>query len=1049
MQKFLLVLFMVATSLAMSAKDITVTGVVYGSDDETLPGVSVIVKGTAQGAATDIDGNFSVTCAEDAILQFSYVGYNTQELRVNGNAGPHKVVMAVNSTTLDDVVVIGYGVQKKSVVTASIARVSADDLEKVAPVRVDDALKGLAAGINVTSNSGQPGAGSTIRIRGIGTVNDSNPVYVVDGMQVNDIAFLNPNDIQSIEVLKDAASAAVYGTRGANGVILVTTKNGKEGRTNVTYDFTYSLQNPWRKRDVLNATEYAIMMNEGQLNGGQAPIYADPYSFGEGTDWQEEIFNDNAPKQNHQITISGGSKKVDYYLSLQYYDAEGIIGGDWDRSNYSRISTRANVTAHLFDESAKRNWLNKMDVQAFMNYSHENSRGISTNSEYGSVLGSAVALSPILNVYYTKEEEAAVLESFKNNADFTPVYSSRNGLLYTIPGTNYNEMTNPVAQLEIPNTKYWTDKLVGNWSAELQLIDNLKFKSAFGLVQAWYGNDSWTPKYYLNALGNKATYSSVSSNMYRSTEWQIENTLFWQHQFGKHDVSVLLGQSARKETGRSVGASGQDMLEESDEKANIDATTGLVADGKKNGWGGAWDEHTLTSLFGRATYNYDERYMLQFIIRRDGSSRFGANNRYATFPSLSLGWNLTNEPYFQKRPEWLTTTKVRFSWGKNGNEAIGNFMYAAWTATGNNAVFGNGASAGVVSGIKPDRIANPDLQWEESEQTDIGVDFGFFNNQLTFTVDYFKKKTNGMLMTMPIPGYTGEVAPLGNVGSMENSGLEFEIGYNWNVGDWNFHVGANASYLKNKLLNLGNASGYMTVESAQGLGEMVRATNGYCYPYFYGYKSNGIFQNQAEIDAYVNADGNKIQPDAVPGDVRWTDVNGDGQITAADQDKIGKGTPDWTYGFNIGVNWKDWDFSMVCQGVAGNDIFDASRRTDITSANLPSWMLNRWTGEGTSNKYPRYSSYDTNNWNRSSDLYLTDGSYFRIKNITLGYTLPTEMTKKVFVQKLRVFVAAENLLTLTKYAGFDPEISSGNSLGVDRGIYPQSRVWSFGVNLQF
>lgn len=1045
MQKFLLVLFMVATSLAMSAKDITVTGVVYGSDNETLPGVSVIVKGTAQGAATDIDGNFSVTCAEDAVLQFSYVGYNTQELRVNGSAGPHKVVMAVNSTTLDDVVVIGYGVQKKSVVTASIAKVSADDLEKVAPVRVDDALKGLAAGINVTSNSGQPGAGSTIRIRGNGTVNDANPVYVVDGLQVNHIAYLNPNDIQSIEVLKDAASAAVYGTKGANGVILITTKQGKKGRTSVTYDFTYSLQNPWRKRDVTNATEYAILRNEGALNAGMAPVFDDPYAFGEGTDWQDEVFNSNAPKQSHQISISGGSDKVDYYLSLQYYDAEGIIGGNYDRSNYSRISTRANITAHLFDESANRNWLNKMDVQAFMNYSHENSRGIDTNSEWGSVLGSAVSLAPTLNVFYTEEEQAAAEALY---AGKSLVYSP-DGRLYTIPGGEYSEMTNPVARLQIPNGKSWTDKLTGNWSAELQLIDNLKFKSAFGLVQAWYGDDGWTPIYYLNNYGSQASYSSVYSNMNRATEWQIENTLYWQHQFGKHDVSVLLGQSARQESGRNVGASGQDMLEESDDKASVDATTGLVADGKKNGWGGLWAEHNISSLFGRVSYNFDERYMAQVIIRRDGSSRFGVNNRYATFPSVSLGWNLTNEPYLQKRPEWLTSAKVRFSWGKNGNDNIGNFMYAAWTATGNNAAFGPAGEQSAVSGVKPDKIANPDLKWEESEQTDIGIDLGFFNNQLTFTADYFIKKTNGMLKDIPTPGYFGEVAATGNVGSMENSGVEFEVGYNWNVGDWNFHVGANASYLKNELIKLGNQSGYMTVQTAQNRGEIARAQNGMPYPYFYGYQSNGIFQNQAEIDAYVDAEGNKIQPDAVPGDVRWVDVNGDGQITADDETMIGKGTPDWTYGFNIGVNWKDWDFSMVCQGVAGNEIYDASRRLDIAASNFPAWMLNRWTGEGTSNKYPRYSAVDLNNWGRSSDLYVYDGAYFRIKNITLGYTLPTNLTKKVFVQKLRVFVSAENLLTFTKYAGFDPEIANGNSLGVDYGVYPQARVWSFGVNLQF
>ncbi|MDE6716467.1 MAG: TonB-dependent receptor, partial [Muribaculaceae bacterium] len=366
-----------------------------------------------------------------------------------------------------------------------------------------------------------------------------------------------------------------------------------------------------------------------------------------------------------------------------------------------------------------------------------------------------------------------------------------------------------------------------------------------------------------------------------------------------------------------------------------------------------------------------------------------------------------------------------------------------------NYPFGAGLGQVSVPGIKPAKIVNPDLHWEESEQTDVGLDFSFLNNAITFSADYFYKRTKDMLIEMPLAGFVGEVAPMGNVGTMENRGVEFEASYRWRVDDWNFRVAANASWLQNKLINLGNASGFRTVESAQGIGEMVRGTNGLPYPYFYGYKSDGIFQNYDEINSYVNERGELIQPNAVPGDVRWVDVNHDGKIDGDDQDMIGKGTPDWTYGFSLNVEWRGFDFSAVCQGVTGNDIFDASRRTDITSANLPTWMLNRWTGEGTSNRYPRYTANDQVNWSKSSDLYLTDGSYFRLKNITLGYTLPSHITRKAFVQNFRVYVMAENLLTATKYAGFDPEVTNGSSLGVDRGVYPQSKVWTIGCNITF
>ena len=532
--------------------------------------------------------------------------------------------------------------------------------------------------------------------------------------------------------------------------------------------------------------------------------------------------------------------------------------------------------------------------------------------------------------------------------------------------------------------------------------------------------------------------------------------LTWDKTFNKHTINLVAGQSAMQNTGMNLYGALQNLKDIN--KPFMNNTGADQSRGEMSASGGPAYEHTLSSYFFRASYNYDERYMAQFTVRRDGSSRFGANNRYTTFPSFSLGWNVINEPYF-KAPDWLSNLKIRGSWGKNGNDNIGDFTYAAWTASPYNTILGKGET--VVNGVQAGSLANPDLKWEESEQTDLGIDLGFFKNALTFSLDYYIKKTNGMIISMPIPNYVGAGAPLGNVGDMENRGLELEASYKWNIGKAKFHAKANASYLKNKLKNLGNSSGFIKVASMQNTGEIARGSNNEPFPYFYGYKTAGIFQTMDEVKAWVNKDGKLLQPKAVPGDVRFVDVDGNGAIDAADRTKIGKGMPDWTFGFTLNAEYKGFDFMMMWQGTAGNDIFDATRRTDVQPANLPSYLLNRWTGPGTSNKYPRFVINDGTNW-QSSDLYITDGSYLRLKNIQLGYTLPQFITKKFFVNKLRLFVAAENLLTLTKYAGFDPEISSGNStsdilsgdysataLGVDYGVYPQSRTITVGFNLGF
>ena len=1039
---FLLLLLFVLWGVGY-AQQYTVTGKVTSAEDgNSLPGVSIAVKGTTIGTITDINGSYSLNIKEkNTTLVFAFVGMTSQEIPVNGR---NKIDVTLSSEVqgVNEVVVVGYGVQKKSVVTASIAQVSSDDLKNVAPVRVDNALKGLASGVTVTSSSGQPGAAAQIRIRGVGTIHNSDPLYIVDGMPIDGgIDYLNPSDILSVEILKDAASGAVYGARAANGVILITTKGGSKDKVKVSYDFSQGYQSPWRKRDVLNATEYAVMMNEAYLISGKAAPYADPYSYGVGTDWQDKVFDYNAPVENHQLSISGGNEKVTYYLSAGYYKQDGIVGGNWNRSNYDRFSIRSNTTYNILDIS-DRNFLNKFTAGINAAYTRTNSTGITTNSEYGSVLGSAVDFSPLLGVY--EKDQAAALAAHPY-----AVRDPKNDSIYTIAGANYNEITNPLAQLALPGEKGNSDKFVSTFWGELTLWDNLKFKSSFGTDLSFWGADGWSPRYYLGQ-SSYANESKVWSSMNRSFVWQIENVLSYEKKFlEKHSIQAIIGQSAKETTGRYLGGSNKYMVEEDADKANIDFTTGTATAGDQTVYGSAYSPYTMASLFGRLSYNYGEKYMFQATVRDDGSSNFGPGKRYGIFPSISVGWNITNEGFMEKRPDWLSTIKLRASWGKNGNESIGAFGYVALTSSGNNYVFGSGNGT-IYNGTKPSGLINPDLHWEESAQTDVGLDFGFLDHALTFTVDYYDKETNGMLMTMTVPSYVGDSKPTGNVGNMKNWGVEFETSYKFKISDLNFKISGNASYLKNDLTNLGNSDGFANYDYYQNVGTISRAQNGYPFPFFYGLKTDGIFQTQADVNAYVNDKGTLIQPKALPGDVRFVDVNKDGLISDLDRTMIGKGMPDWTYGMNVNVEWKGIDFSVMLQGTVGNDIYDATRRTDIAYINLPKYMLNRWTGPGTSNKIPRFTFTDSNNNWLSSDLFVKNGNYMRVKNVILGYTLPSRLTRKVFISNLRLYVSAENLLTFTKYEGFDPEISSGGtSLGIDRGVYPQARTYTFGVNLSF
>jgi len=1044
-----------------------ITGTVIDENGEPVIGATVVEKANPQnGTITDIDGSFSLNVPEGTMISISYVGYVAQDLAA---ANGMSVAMTPNDQMLNEVVVIGYGVQKKSVVTAAIAKVSSDDLDGKSRLRAEDALKGMAAGVNVTSASGQPGSKSMIRIRGIGTINNSDPLYIIDGMPTDQdgMESVNPYDIESIEVLKDAASGAIYGARAANGVILVTTKKGKKGKATVSYNFSTGWQSAWRKRDVTSATDYAILQNEKNMNGGFAPIYDDPYHLtdvngdaitGFGTDWQSLLFNDNAPITQHDISVSGASERVNYYLSLGYFTQEGIVGGNYGKSNYNRLTIRSNNQFNIMDESDERNFLNRLDLGANLSYMRVHNTSIDANSTFGSALGSALYLAPTLPVTLHGDIAQSQIDQYPQYDLFTDA----NGNPYTIPGYlgSYNEQNNPIAMMMVDPTRNWSHKFMPKFSIDLQLWDALKYHFTYSAELSFWGNNGATlQKYYLSG-NNNADHTAASAYKGQNTTWQVENTITYDKTFGLHTIGVVLGQSALKFKGDELGGSHWYLV--NTEKPSINYTTGgdyettVDADGNITGvkslqgvYGGPYVEHRLSSLFARLSYNYDERYMFQATVRRDGSSRFGSNHKYGVFPSFSVGWNIMNEAFMSNYRNWLSNLKLRASWGKNGNDNIDDFAYTSNTTMGASSNYYFGKSNTLTTGSKANRLANANLKWEESEQTDIGLDLGLFSNALTFSVDYFIKKTNGMIIAMPIASYVGENSPYANVGDMQNRGWEFELGYKWNIGDAHFAVKGNASYLKNTLKNLGNATGFLIYGINQFSDGGTRAENGQPFPFFYGYKTNGVFQTYDEINAYTNAKGELIQPDATPGDLRFVDVNGDGQITSDDRTNIGNGTPDWTFGLNLDAQWKGFDFSCFFQGVQGADVFDATYRQDISSANFPTWVLSRWTGPGTSNTVPILRQGDSKNW-VISDLYVHDASYLRLKNITLGYTLPQDLTQKVHISRLRLYVRADNLFTWTKYWGFDPEIgTSSTSLGVDYGVYPQARTFTVGLNVSF
>lgn len=994
---------------------------------ETLIGVTIKEKNADNGTTTDVDGLFELNCKNNPpILVISYIGYKSIEINAE-NQSFIDIKLEEDNKQLDEVVVVGYGVQKKAVVTGAISKVKASDLENMPVVRIEQSLQGRTSGVRITSASGQPGEGATVRVRGTTSINNSEPLYVVDGIPIlGGIDYLNQGDIESIEVLKDAASAAIYGARAANGVIIVTTKKGAEDRFDVNYHTYWGKQYPWRKLSLLNGKEYGTLMNEMSVAGGEGILYPNPAALGEGTDWQEEVFNRGALMRNHELSISAGSKKSQYFTSVGYFDQDGIVAKD--KSTWSRFTARFNSSHKITDFITVGNTLG---------YSRNRSQGVATNTEYGSPLGRAINMDPLTPVLVTDPNELANNTIYKN----FPVVRDANGTPYAISKNVSQEILNPVAALEVLQNKGWSDKFVSSAFAEIKLFKGLTFKSTIAADLAYWGSEGFQPIYYLNAT-NTNVKTRYSRGQNRGLVWNWTNVMSYNRQFGNHNLTVLAGTVGEKNQGEGIGG-GVEGLPVNNLK---DASFGFASSRADQYFGGYEYLETTSSYFGRTIYNFKEKYLFTGIIRVDGSSKFGSNNKFGTFPSVSVGW-VASEENFLKYNKLINFLKFRASWGVNGNDQIGRFRYESTVGGFRNYTFGTADK--LTNGVSPNAIANPDLRWEKTTQLNFGFDTRFAKFW-SLTADWFNKETSGMLLDIAVPGYVGNTGPIGNIASMTNKGVEVELGYSRKIRDWTIGLNGNCTYLQNKVTFLGNDKDFLVGQtfSPQAL-EITRTKVGQAIGSFFGYKTDGIFQNQAEVNAYTGTDGKLLQPNAQPGDFRFKDINGDGVLDANDRTFIGDPTPNWTYGFTLNLAYRAFDLSLFGQGVAGNQIFKATRRFDLNTVNMTSDALGRWTGEGTSNTYPRLVKNDPNqNFSRSSDFYIEDGDFFRIKTLQIGYNLPKNLIKRIGLRKCRVYISGNNLVTFTKYSGFDPEIG-GSSFGIDRGIYPQARFYLGGLQVGF
>ena len=1013
----------------------TVKGtVISGTDNEPLIGASVMVQGTKDGTVTDLDGNFTIAAKNGQTLEVSYLGFITQKVKVTGSV--INVTLNEDKQSLDEVVVVGYGVQKKKLVTGATVQLKGDDIAKLNTTNPLSAMQGQTPGVNIVSTSGQPGAAMSVTIRGLGTVGNSQPLYLIDGVG-GDITTLNPADIESIDVLKDAASAAIYGAQAANGVVLVTTKSGKEGSSKITYDGYVGWQTLGRKFNVLNAREYMSIMDEARLNSGMSVIdwnslnsIHDANGNVYDTDWIDQAVDNGALTTSHSLAFTGGSKTSTYSISGGYTGQDGLIGGS-DVSYYKRYNLRANSEHKMFN--------GLVIIGEHIGFVYKQSRGMNTGNIWNNNLRGAFLTSPIIPVYDADGNYNSTVNSDWNVNDGNP-YG-------TMMMNRYS--------------KNRSGTLDANVYMQIEPIKNLKFKTVFAVNYGASDYRSYTPVYkFTPQSGNAESKVSQSHGNGLSLVWT--NTLSYDFNVKEHHINALLGSETSKYDGESTGGSNTGLIAGFNDWNHAFLTNTNGTDNKTVN-GGPYDSTRGQSFFARLGWSWKDRYMVNATMRADGSSKFAKGHRWGYFPSVSAGWTLTEEKFMKSTASWLDFLKLRLSWGQVGNANIKCYQYLAPVSTSNtNYNFGTtGGQQGWVTGAYTSRLANENVKWETSEQYNLGIDARFLRQRLSLTFDAYIKNTKDWLVQAPVLATAGTEGPIINGGDVKNKGIELGLSWNDQIGkDFIYSVGANFAYNHNEVGAIPTKDGIIhgaTKQIYNGAEEFYRAENGHAIGYFYGYKTAGIFQNQQDINEWIAAGNGVMQKNVKPGDVKYVDVDHDGVIGDADKVDLGNGLPKYTFGFNFTLGYKGLDLSANFTGAAGFQIAQSYRDPNSPQGNYSRRILKRWTGEGTSNEIPRVTYGDVGNWS-FSDLYLQDGDYIRLQNLTLGYDFKKLISWKG-LSKMRLYFQVQNLFTLTKYDGMDPEIGSyngtdGNSSdswvsGVDMGYYPHPRTFIVGVNLAF
>jgi TonB-linked SusC/RagA family outer membrane protein len=1012
---YFLILFLMLFGFGYS-QDITITGVVKeAASGLSIPGANVQIKNSDIGTTTDLDGNFSIKgLSVNQVLVFSYLGFGDYEYTVVETKTGVSIALAETASTLEEVVVIGYGSQRKKDVTGSVSIIGSETLEALKPVNAEQAIQGRASGVLITSQGGSPGGGFNVSIRGIASNINNKPLYLVDGNIVQDLGLLNPQDIESYTILKDA-QAAIYGTIGANGVIIITTKKGKK---NTAATFTYNaytgFQETSRKLPLLNATEYALLLNESYANGGNAVPYPDVSGLGQGTDWQDEIFN-VAPIISHDLAVSGGSDKVTYMVSGSDLTQEGIIGGD--KSHFKRNTARISLGAELTD---------KLNINTNFIYTYLD-RDTFNDNALGSVLFNAVNAPPTLSV-----RDA--------NGDFT--------LIPSTPGLGI-EIINPSAQLANTYNDYDASRIAGSISIDYELIKNLVITSRLGVFQQ-HGQGKTFAK--IVDYGGKVfdvQRSSVTQNSAKDNSYTLDIFANYKNTFGEHhNFEFMLGTSSNKEWGNGLFATGYDVPNNSWQFADIALANGLGTAVPVSSYN---YDNRRNAYFVRLQYNFDEKYLVSFMYRRDASTYFGPNNSIAYFPSMTAGWVISKEGFYGEN-NFVNFLKIRGSYGLLGNDQIGANRYLGTLGGEATYVFDGQLVNGVAVGVLP----NPDVTWEKSKKFDVGLDMNFWNDKIEVTSDYYINTTAGLLIEgYPVSGTSGigapgSGAPTVNAGTTRNQGIEVSVDYNEKLSDdFGFGLNFNVSTIDNEVIDI-EGDNLFVEQGAFGVGQPLRPTRmeeGQSLGYFYGFKTDGIFQNQAEVDAHPSQAA--LGAEAAPGDIRFKDLDGDGVITPLDRTNLGDAIPDMTLGFNLNINYKSFDLAAYSYASIGNDLIRNYERV-LSDVNRLDYNLDRWTGEGTSTTVPRVTTAATSN-NVFSDYYVEDASFLRIQKLELGYTINKSFTQRAKIDRVRVYASANNLYTFTNYKGYDPAARTASPIagGIDNGTYPLARTYMFGINLNF